>query len=211
MVRVGLILSTLAAPGHGSAQTLYVGGGLSAATWGGSDADDLGVDKSSRKGLRFGAVFSMPVANRIAISPGAFYVQKGVSLSDAGDEATFKQDYFEIPVLASITLTGPDSRVGFGLNVGPALSFETGCKLEGTSGTTTASVDCDTAGAEERQALDVGGMAGVSVSFPVNSMLILVTGAANVGMRSIDTSSPPDDIKNRAFYLSAFLGFPLGG
>ena len=204
----------LAVPGGVAAQlVLGVGGGLSAATWTGSDADEPGVDKSTRKGLRVGGFLAVPVSGRFSIVPAAFYVQKGNVYSEGGTDLTAKVDYFEIPVLASVSLTGPDSPVGFSVNAGPAFAFEAGCDIEGSDSGTSASVDCDTAGLDERQSFDIGLLAAATAAFPVGeSLSILVSGGANFGLRTLDTSDPdPADIKNMAYFLSAFVAFPLGG
>ena len=211
-----LVSLSLAAPREVAAQlVLGVGGGLSSSTWVGSDADDLidpGVDKGSRTGFRFGGFLAIPVSGRFSIVPGASYVQKGAMYSQGGDELTAKVDYFEIPLLASIGLTGPESSVGFSVHAGPTLAFESGCDLEVSEGGSTASVDCDTFGFDERQSTDFGMMAGATASFPVSEALsIVVSGGANFGLKTLDTSTDPSDIKNRSYYLSAFVAFPLGG
>jgi hypothetical protein len=217
MLSIGLFLaSVLLPPAPVSAQIgVGIGAGLSAGTWGGSDADDFsgaGVDKSTRKGLRVAGFVAIPVANRLSIVPGASFVQKGVVFSEAGDELTFKTDYVEIPVLLSVALAGADSPVGFSLYGGPTAAFEAGCDVEGSSEGVTASVNCDSLGLDERQSFDLGAMAGASVSFPVSDALsILLSGGANFGLRTLDTSTDPDDIKNRSYYGTVFATFPVGG
>ena len=128
------------------------------------------------------------------------------------DALTAKLDYFEIPLLASIGLTGPESSVGFSVHAGPTLAFEAGCDIEASDADTTASIDCDTFGFDERESMDLGLMAGATASFPVSEALsIVVSGGANFGLSTLDTSTDPADIKNRSYYLSAFAAFPLGG
>lgn len=214
IVGLGLFAaSVLVPPAPVSAQLgVGIGAGLSAGTWGGSDADEFGVDKSTRKGLRVAGFVAIPIANRLSIVPGASYVQKGVAFSETGDELTFKFDYVEIPVLLSVGLSGPDSPVGFSIYAGPTAAFEASCDVEGSSDGITASVDCDSLGLDERQSFDVGAMAGASVSFPVSDAFsILLSGGANFGLRTLDTSTDPDDIKNRAYYGTVFATFPVGG
>jgi len=207
---------SLGAPdGAASQLVLGFGGGVASSTWGGADADDVvgtDIEKGSRTGFRFGGFLAIPVGSRLSIVPAAFFSQKGAMYSEGSDELTAKIDYFEIPVLASISLTGPESSVGFSIHAGPALAFEAGCDIEVSDASSTASVDCDTFGLDERQSTDLGLVAGASVSFPLTEAVsILVSGGANFGMRTLDTSTDPSDIKNRSYSLSAFAAFPLGG
>jgi hypothetical protein len=216
MLCLGLFAAAVGLPADMLGQvSIGVGGGISAATWGGSDADDFsgaGIDKSSRKGLRVGGYVLFPVSGRVSIAPGVSFIQKGVTYSDGTDDLNFKSNYLEFPILLSISVVGPESPVGFSLNAGPTLAFEAGCDVEATSGGASVSDDCDSFGFNERQSLDVGAMFSAAVSFPVGeSFSIVVSGAADFGLRTLDTSTDPDDFKNQAFYGSVFALFPIGG
>jgi hypothetical protein len=39
----------------------------------------------------------------------------------------------------------------------------------------------------------------------------MLSGGVDLGLRTLDTSSDPDDVKNRAFFCSAALTLPVGG
>lgn len=215
-VAVGLFaLMALSLPVGTTAQmVLGLSGGITSATWRGSDATDLfgtGIDKGSRIGFNIGANLAIPVASRFAIVPGAHYAQKGVKYSQGSDEEKLKVDYFLIPLVGSLRVTGDDSSVGVQIFAGPEISFEVSCKETATVGGTTASVDCDTAGASNRQKTDIGFLGGAGLSFPLNDRLSLqVIGGVDVGMRKLDTSSDPANIKSMAFFGTVGVGIPVG-
>ena len=89
---------------------------------------------------------------------------------------------------------------------------KTGCSLSGEEGGVEVSVDCDEADAEERESVDFGGMIGAGVTFPLNERLGLnISGGMDMGLKSLDASEDSDDIKNRAFFGTVALTFPVGG
>lgn len=207
--------AALMSPSASTAQmSVGVGGGIVAATFSGSDAEDFGgtgVSKGSRVGMNAGAWLNIPVASSFAIVPGGFFAQKGVKYTESGSSITLKANYIEIPLFASVTLTGEGSSVGFNIFAGPTFAFESGCNIEGEESGVSASVSCDDAGADERQKFDIGLAGGAGASFPISERLsILVSGGYDLGLRKLDTSDPPDDIKNSAFFATVGVGIPLG-
>jgi hypothetical protein len=209
-----LLVAALASPTAATAQmNLSVGGGVVAATFSGDDADALGegIGKGSRVGISAGASLAIPISNQIYIVPGGYYVQKGAEYSEGSTTVTFKADYVEIPVFMSVMLTGADSPVGFNIFAGPTFAFEAGCDIEGEDSGTTVSLSCDDLGLDERQKLDIGVAGGAGVSFPIGDRLSLMVNAGyDLGLRKLDTSSEPDDIKNSAFFGSVGVGIPVG-
>lgn len=208
-------VATLATPVQSSAQmSLNVGGGIVAATFSGGDADNLlgdGVSKGSRVGLNVGAWLGIPVAERFSIVAGGVFAQKGAEYSEGTSTLTFKGNYVEIPVFASVVLTGPDSSVGFNIFAGPTFAFEAGCDIGGEEDGVSVSFSCDEAEFTERQKFDIGLAGGAGVSFPINERLsVMVSGGYDLGLRNLDTSNDPDDIKNSAFFGTVSLGFPIG-
>ena len=207
-------VAALAGPVQSSAQmSLNVGGGIVAATFSGSDADNLGegASKGSRVGLNVGAWLGIPVAERFSIVAGGVYAQKGAEYSEGDVSLTFKGNYIEIPVFASVVLTGPDRSVGFNIFAGPTFAFEAGCDITGDDGSDAATISCDDLGFDERQTFDIGLAGGAGVSFPINERLsVMVSSGYDLGLRTLDTSSDASDIKNSAFFGTVSLGFPIG-
>lgn len=207
-----LLAAALAVPGSADAQmTMGVGGGIVSATFVGDGISD--TDIQSRTGLSLGAWLAVPIADRISIVPGAHYVQKGAQSDELGfATATLELAYLEIPVLLSFRLTPAESSTAFSLFAGPSFAFEVGCSIRLTEGSTEVSEDCDDADADERQTFDIGGMLGAGVGFPINDRLgLMLSGGVDLGLRTLDTASDPEDIKNRAFFGSVALTFPVGG
>ena len=98
------------------------------------------------------------------------------------------------------------------LFAGPSFAFELGCSIRLSEGGTEVSQDCEDADVDERQTFDIGGMLGAGVGFPLSDRLgLMLSGGVDLGFRTLDTGSDPEDIKNRAFFGSAALTFPLGG
>ena len=215
-VALGLaIAAALAMPAHSQAQmTVGLGGGIVAATFSGDDAEDLfgsDVSKGSRVGLNIGANIAIPIAERFAIVPGAYFVQKGAQYSADGVTGTFKGDYIEIPILISAMLTGPESSLGFNIFAGPTFAFEAGCSFDLEGDGSSSSSDCDDEGFDDRQKLDMGLAGGAGVSFPITETLSLMISAGyELGLRKLDTSDDPADLKNSAFFGDVHVGIPVG-
>ena len=112
--------------------------------------------------------------------------------------------------MLSLGLTPADTPVGFSIFAGPSFAFEMGCTLSFTDGVTSDSDDCDPAEDDDRQTFDIGGIVGATVQFPIGDRLALaVSGGADIGLRTLDTSPDPDDVRSRAFFGSVALAIPL--
>ncbi len=107
--------------------TVSVQAGASFATWGGSDAEEEGVDNGYRTGLVLRASAVLPLTDIVALQIGAAYVEKGTlwRLDTFGTEldlqASAEMGYLAIPVLLRVSprLKGPMSPY---VTAGPALS-----------------------------------------------------------------------------------------
>mgnify|MGYP002623563525 CR=1 FL=1 len=195
----------------GAQMNLGLSAGFVSATFTGDGVSDL--DPGSVNGFSVGAWLGIPLGGRVSLAPGAYYVKKGASGDEPGTGTlTFDVGYLEIPVLLAVRLTPDDSSVGFTLFAGPEVAIEVGCDITVESGTLTATASCDDAGFDERKTLDFGALAGAGVQFPIGERLGLVlNGGIDLGLRSLDDSTDPEDIKNRAFFGSVAVVLPLGG
>ena len=185
-----------------------VRGGLSIATLGGDDAGDV----DSRTGLNVGGFLNVPVAGIVGVQLGAGFTEKGSQETELGVDWEFALDYFEVPLL--LTLSPPmTGNVGFHFLIGPALSFRASCTASGRQGGVQVSLDCKhpDIGAPLKS-FDLGAMAGVGLEIGVASNISLVIdGFYNLGLTKIDDSGVDDDVKNRALSVLAGLSFSLGG
>ena len=114
------LASLLILPSAGSAQ-LSVGfnGGIVSSNLGGYFGEDLDAD--SRTGFFGGASLSIPLVQRLGLTVGAYFVQKGAESTIPG---TIEASYLEVPVLLDLALTGADAPFGFSLQAGPSIAFE---------------------------------------------------------------------------------------
>ncbi len=201
-----LFAASLAVP-QASAQNIKLGvkGGVNIATIGGSDADSLG-DTKSKVGLVAGAFAEFMVGDIIGIQPEVLYSQKGVKSDDLGVDAKIKLDYIEVPVLVKVNVPVEGSKVRPSFFVGPAIAFKASCKLQGSSGGTSASIDCEDAGANIKST-DFGATAGGGIAFDVGGAEVGVEVRYTLGFTKIDDDPDPFDIKNRVFSIMGTVGF----
>ena len=202
---VGLVLALLG-PGRLSAQnTLSFHAGASVATLGGRDAVDVGVDP--KIGLNLGASLTFGLGRNLGLRVGGAYVQKGLSVSGQGGEATLFLDYIEIPVL--LRLRVPTAvRLSPRFFVGPAISINTRCSTKIVLQGSGETLDCDV---DSVKSIDLGGMAGVGVDIATpGSLLITFDVFYNVGLTSWDASASADDVKNRAWSILVGVAAPAG-
>ncbi len=190
-------------PVAASAQvSIGINGGIVNSNLGGDFVEDLDTD--SRTGFFGGASLSLPLAERLGLTVGAYFVQKGTESTSPG---TVEASYLEVPVLLGLTLTGADAPVGLSLWAGPSISFELDCRqhvLTPLPG--EADVDC------ESKSTDFGIIAGATVSFPISDMSALfMNGGYELGLTKLDDSPAELDMKNKALYVGGGIRFVVGG
>lgn len=182
-------------------------GGLSLASVGGDDAEDL----DSTTGVNIGGFVNVPLSDVLGLQIGAGFVQKGAEETELGVKIEIGVDYIEIPVL--LMLSPPTTgNVGFNFFFGPAVSFKTGCSLSASEGGVDVSIDCDDPEFEaDLKSVDFGAMLGAGLDIGVtDNISVVVEGFYNLGLTKIDDSGFDDDVKNRVFSLLAGLSFKLG-
>lgn len=201
-----IVLSTFAVATTQAQTTLSVRAGASIATLGGDDV----TDAESRTGMNVGAALTFGVSESLGVQIGAGYAQKGATSTADGTDITFKLDYIEIPVLLSLGIPTTGS-VSPRFYLGPAFSVEAGCEVEGTEQGVTVTVDCGDFGAPVKS-IDIGAMGGAGLSFVTGANLSVTLDVLyNLGLSTIDDTSDPDDVKNRAWSVMAGVSFPVGG
>ena len=154
----------------------------------------------SRTGLLLGANVQVRLNNAFSFQPELYYSQKGLSASEGGTDITLKNDYIEIPLLARWSAPMSGSIRPFAL-VGPSVGINMSCKLEGEQDGQSESVDCEDFGGEVNT-LDLGGLLGGGIEFPVGTRAMSIGARYTFGMNEAIKDS---DSKNRA--LSFLVGF----
>ncbi len=106
-------------------------GGLSLASFIGSDASIGTVDPSMDVKFAVGGFLNFEVNEQFSIRPEAYYSSKGAKYEEGGDKLTFTMNYIDIPVL--FVLKAGDN---FGIFAGPQLGIYLNGKIksDGASG-----------------------------------------------------------------------------
>lgn len=185
--------------------TIQFHAGASLATLGGSDVDN----PDTRTGLNVGATMTFPVAPLLGIQVGAGYVQKGATESDGGVSVEVALDYVEVPVLLRVGVPTAGT-ISPHFVVGAAVAFKSKCEVTGSSGGTSVTVKCSD-GDIMLKSTDFGAVAGAGLDIGTPGPLTLTLDVAyTIGLTSIDDSTDPGDVKNRAWSIVAGAAFPIG-
>jgi hypothetical protein len=193
-ILMGMSVATAQAQ-FGSNETALLGG-LVSATVAGADVENV----SRHTGLMGAVQLVHPFTRQIGLQTELGVIQKGASLSlGAGNgTSTLKLQYFEVPAMLRISFASKYSEVRPAIFFGPAVALNVGCKYKVPTGTTggTFESDCDPDG-PDISAIDYSVVAGGSIEFGSFGAFARY----DHGLRTIDSSSPPDDVKNRAIII----------
>jgi hypothetical protein len=205
---MGIALATLLAAGVAqpiSAQAkrprFGVVGGLNFAKWTG---DDVGSGAETRTGFHAGGVITVDLSPSLGIQSGLVYSQEGTS-ADFGGGVTGKiqMDYLQIPVYLKLQTTLQGSTpLRPHLYAGPALGVRVRCRVEASSGGTSASADCNDSGLDTKST-EFGAHFGGGVDIG----RFTIGGRYQLGLSSIDDSGADADVKNSVFAITAGYRF----
>lgn len=196
----------LAAPLQAQENRWGLAAGVSRATWGGDDAGD----PDTHVGFDFGAFVSRGLSDAWALRPGIYFVEKGIQDGDPSSDAELTLDYVEFPLLVEYRIP-IGGAWGMHLLGGPAVAFEVGCEVDGSSDGEPLTLDCRAIGLATKD-MDLGAMIGGGLHLDAGERLEIVLDVNyNLGLTSIDDSDAEGDVKNRAFQVNAGVSLPLGG
>ena len=207
LVAIGL---ALASAGPAIAQDLRAGVKF------GIDFADLGGDAentSVKTGFSAGAFFGADLSTMFRLGIDAQYVQKGAKAEETDlDDLRFKLDYIELLVPLSVVVPTQGSLTPR-FFAGPALAFETSCKLAATVEGVEVDHDCDEQEADTgTKSVDFG------VFFGLGADVSLGTGAAvfdvlyNLGFSDISNdASEESSLKNRNIQVRIGYAYSFGG
>ena len=205
-----LLFGVLAVPPDATAQMVGVTGGASVATLTGDGAAD---DLETRTSVRAGVFTRYPLNDRLWIGPAIHYAEKGAR--DGSDDLETALSYLEIPVLLGFRVF-EGARYDANLFAGPRVAFEVQCFQEvsflsgGERG--TGFVECDDVDPPfGTKTVDVGVIAGAGFTYSLTETVsLVVNGAIDVGLSSIDEGTNARDLTNRVYFFEAGLGWALG-
>ena len=200
-----VILFNFASPAGAQQRQLGIKAGATIATVV-FDPDDDEDDYKRRVGPTFGGFMVWPINERFAAQVEALYVAKGGKVASEIEAAkvTLKLDYFEVPVLARVSVTRSAKR-SFYVFAGPSLAIRVNAQLEDA-----LTVDGYTVG----NSIDVGSdferfEFGVVVGGGVDiGEYVVIDGRYVWGLTDVNSRDDvPISIKNRALTFMAGVRF----
>lgn len=189
---------------------------------GGVVVTDLSIDDpvdptnlDTRTSFAVGPFLEVGLGEVFSVQPEILLVRKGAGDTVDGVDTSFELTYIEIPVLLKAGLSAPGVGVRPSVYAGPVFSFESSCKVKGSDGSASVSLDCADAAFDleiETKSLDFGAALGAGIEIPVGSAVIVGDVRYTVGFTNInDTPGATQiEIKNRAWAFLAGMGWPLG-
>lgn len=222
---LALLICLLVVAGTVQAQLrLGVKGGISFSTFVGESevhvpviGEEVRIDIDQiRDGFAGGAFITLNLSRWFAIQPELLYVQKGGEASAFGVTATWKVDYFEVPILARLNIPlGGASLYLFG---GPTMAFNTSSKLEVTAPLLNVSENLDIVRGNDWIATF-----GAGFEVPVSTVVLSFDARYSIGLTDlvdleenlsddIGGINIPDiwDGRNGTLLLLAGIGFDIG-
>jgi len=179
-----------------SAQTtLGVRGGVSVAS---ASLDSDTFDESNRTGFVGGAFLDFGGSSLFGFQIGAQYAQKGTEFDAGAAVDELALDYLEIPAVVKVGL--PLGSLKPSIFAGAALGFNSNCEEAG------GSVEvCD-----DFSDTEFSGVVGADLAIYLGGLSLWADARYNVGLGDIADGDAFGDFSNRAFNLTAGLGFRLG-
>jgi hypothetical protein len=204
-----VLACAVAAPDLAAQVRIGFQAGLVSSTLGGEAVASLG----SRTGVTGGAFLAVPLSRVVTLQPGAAWIEKGVEETafDVTDRIAFS--YIALPLLVRFTLPSEVSVAAHAV-LGPVLNVEMSCAVESESNNDRISVDCRSPllqGGIPTKSTDIGFQFGGGVTIlPRNRVNLVAQVAYELGLTSIDDSTPQFDVKNRAIIFSAGVTYAIG-
>jgi hypothetical protein len=199
------IIALVSTNGFGQSMNIGVKVGINDATTGGADASSQSITS-----FNAGMFATFNVAGLLALQPELLYTMKGYKASyPVMDEVgpipfgsgnvTAKISYLEIPVLLKLN-TSSLSIIRLNIFAGPEVAFKLSSKA--TSGSPSSEQDLQNINSTDFGII-VG--AGININLPITTLMADIR--YDIGMRALDSSSNPPDIKNRVLTLNVGVEF----
>lgn len=170
-----------------------IGGVNLSGVWG-DDAESA----DTRTGFDVGGLVQLPFGDMITIQPEVHYTQKGYT---APGDLEVTMSYIQVPVLFR---AGVPLAEGFDVDLqfGPSLGFLMSCDAAVDGGDST---DCK----EGTTGFDWGIIAGGSFSWAAGPGDVLFDIRYDLGLKEIEDSADPADVKNTNFQFLIGYAFPM--
>lgn len=161
----------------------------------GSSESESNEMMSSRVGLQFGGVATIPFTDAVQLRTGAIYNQKGGTIDFLGGDITLAIDYLEVPLDFAFMLGDG----GFALSAGPYFAFLMNSKLK---------FDGESEGIDNMKATDIG--LNFGASFTIQESMI-IDARYGMGLTNLsDDSTLADDYVELNGVLSVSFAYMFG-
>jgi|TARA_B110000908_G_C10126867_1_gene390298 hypothetical protein len=162
----------------------------------GTSESELNEMMSSRIGLQFGGVVTIPFTDAVQLRTGAIYNQKGATIDFLEGDITLALDYLEVPVDFAFMLGDG----GFALSAGPYFAFLMSSKVK---------FDGESEDFDDAKAMDVG--LNFGASFTIQESMI-IDARYGMGLTNLsDDSTLADDYVELNGVLSVSFAYMFGG
>jgi hypothetical protein len=205
-----LLAVLAAAPATISAQMrMTMAGGVAVSRLTGDGVDDFSGMRN-RRGLYVNVAADIPLLGEGMLSffPGGAYVDRGFTFDEEDFESALKLSYVQLlaPLRLAIPVAGP---VGVHFFVGPGFGISFGCLYTRRQPGTITSFDC-TNDQFSFKSIDVTAMGGGGLFFRMpNDTRIMLSGALDTSLVSIDSSPSDLDLRHRSILITAGVLYPL--
>jgi hypothetical protein len=182
----------------------------------GIDFADLGGDVEDSKiktGFSAGVFFGVDLGTMFRLGIDGQYVQKGAKGDDVDiDELKINLDYLEFMVPFSVVVPTEGS-VTPRFFAGPAIAFESSCKLEATVDGIDRSIDCDDEDIGlATKSIDLGLFFGLGVDVALGTGAFSFDLLYNLGLSDInDVEGLDESLKNKNIQFTIGYAYLFGG
>ncbi len=163
--------------------------------------DPVSEEYSGRAAFGLGVVVDRQLMENVDLHMQALYLQKGAKLSEDGFSASFKVNYFELPVMARYTLP-LDLALRPYVMAGPSLGLLTKAKYDWEGGEQVAT--------DETRKVDFSAGFGAGVKIPEGKRTLFAEVRYLLGFVNINNQTDESTVKNRGLQILAGITIPLG-
>ena len=163
--------------------------------------DDTNEGKETRLGFIGGASLDFKVHEMFSVQPELLFANRGWKRSDGDDEAVWKLDYLEIPVLIKFHIPANEVADPY-IYLGPAVGINLTGTFEVTEDGETDSRDIK----DNMASADFSIVGGAGVDIMVGEKgAVIIDVRVDTSLTTIDGTDDPDDIKS--YTIAAMLGY----
>jgi opacity protein-like surface antigen len=166
------------------------------------DPEPSNEEYSSRLGFGIGAVVDRPLSDKIDLHVEPMFLQKGGKIKEDSDKATFKINYFEIPLMFRYTFQNNASLKPYVI-AGPSIGFLMSAKIDVENGPELDQKD-------DTKSIDFGLGFGGGVKLPRGNKTFFAEARYVFGLTNVNDVEGESEVKNRGLQVVAGVTIPVG-